>query len=73
MTRQGTRDRLAKFFRKHPGRWVSMLRVMALVPGRRTQAVSECRHELDMDIRNKKRWNNGQTESFYWYEPKDAA
>lgn len=34
MTRAGTRQRVASFFKRHPRRWVSMLRVMALVPAR---------------------------------------
>lgn len=68
------RDRVADYFKAHPGQWVSAYTLMQIggALAFRTRC-SECRTQLGMDITNKvERDANGMATSWYRYVPAAA-
>jgi hypothetical protein len=72
------RDRVAHYFKGHPGEWVSAV-TLETIGGRQAwrTRVSDCRAELGMNIENRcarVRHPDGSrfTQSFYRYVPTEA-
>ena len=69
------RDAIAAHFQAHPSQKISAYTLMQIggALAFRTR-VSECRRQLNMDIRNEvKRDRNGVATSWYWFIPKPTA
>lgn len=67
-------DRIAQYFRSHPGEWISMQALAEIggTGGWRTR-VSDCRRQRGMRIVNRTYRSSGYTVSMYRYEPPDAT